>query len=71
MAAFAQHRYGSVAAVSVLRGLLLGLFSFASFMFTLSLLLIPGGVAAAFAAAILVVFVLQVASLWFLRRVIG
>jgi hypothetical protein len=71
MAAFAQHQYGSVAAVSVLRGLLLGLFSFASFMFALSLLLIPAGVAAAFAAAILVVFVLQAASFWLLRRVIG
>lgn len=71
MAAFAQHQYGSVAAVNVLRGLLLGLFSFASFMFALSLLLIPAGPAAAFAAAILVVFILQAASLWVLRRGIG
>ena len=71
MAAFAQHQYGSVAAVSVLRGLLLGLFSFASFMFALSLLLIPAGVAAAFAAAVLAVVVLQAASLWLLRRGIG
>jgi hypothetical protein len=71
MAAFAQHQYGGAAAVSVLRGLLLGLFSFASFMFTLALLLIPAGVAAAFAAAIVVVFVLQAASLWLLRRGLG
>ena len=39
--AFAQHQGGAAAAVSVLRGLLLGLFSFASFMFTLALLLAP------------------------------
>jgi hypothetical protein len=71
MAAFAQHQYGSLAAVSVLRGLILGLFSFASFMLTLALLLIPAGPPAAFAAAILVVFVLQAASLRLLRRGIG
>ena len=71
MAAFAQHQYGGLAAVSVLRGLILGLFSFASFMFALALLLIPAGVPAAFAAAILVVFVLQAASLRLLRRGIG
>jgi hypothetical protein len=40
-------------------------------MFALSLLLIPAGIAAAFVAAILVVFVLQAASLWLLRRGIG
>ena len=71
MAAFAQHQYGGLAAVSVLRGLILGLFSFASFMFALALLLVPAGVPAAFAAAILVVFVLQAASLRLLRRGIG
>jgi hypothetical protein len=71
MAAFAQQQHGGAAAVSVLRGLLLGLFSFASFMFALSLLLIPAGVATAFAAAIVAVFVLQAASFWVLRRGIG
>jgi len=71
MATFAQHQHGAVAALRVLRGLLLGLFSFASFMFTLSLLLIPAGIAGAFAASLLVVVVLQAASLCLLRRGIG
>jgi len=71
LAAFAQHQYGAGAAVSVLRGLLLGLFSYASFMFTLALLLVPVGIPAAFAASILVVIVIQGASLWLLRSEIG
>jgi hypothetical protein len=67
LAAFAQHQNGGAAAVSVLRGLLLGLFSYASFMFTLSLLLLPAGVTAAFAVALLAVFAFQGLALWFLR----
>lgn len=71
LAAFAQHQHGAAAAISVLRGLLLGLFSFASFMFTLTLLLVSAGTSAAFAAAILVVIVSQAVSLWLLRRRTG
>jgi hypothetical protein len=71
LAAFAQHQYGAPAALSVLRGLLLGLFSYASFMFTLALLLVPIGIAAAFAVAILVVIAFQSASLRLLRAGIG
>lgn len=71
MATFAQHQSGPAAALSVLRGLLLGLFAFASFMFTLAWLLIPAGIAAAFTASVLVVLILQAAALWLLRRGIG
>ena len=45
LAAFAHHLHGPAAAIKVLRGLLMGLFSYASFMFTLSLLLEPAGIA--------------------------
>jgi hypothetical protein len=67
LVAFAQHQGGTAAAVSVLRGLLLGLFSFASFMFTLSLLLVPAGTLSAFVPALLVVFIFQGLALRLLR----
>lgn len=59
LVAFAQHQGGAAAAISVLRGLLIGLLSFASFMFTLALLLVPIGILAAFALAVSVVFIVQ------------
>ena len=68
LAAFAQHQYGSDATVNVLRGLLMGLFSFASFFFVLAILLEPAGILTAFIVAILVVIGLQSFSLWLLRR---
>lgn len=68
LAAFAHHQHGSAAAINVLRGLLMGLFSFVSFFFVLALLLEPAGIALAFAAAILIVFLFQGISLWLLRR---
>jgi hypothetical protein len=68
LATFA-HRTGGVApAVGVLRGLLLGLFSFACFFLTLAELLPGQGIAVAFAAAILVALALQGASLALGRR---
>ena len=67
LAAFAQHHGGSAAAVSVLRGLLVGLFSYASFMFALAVLLVPAGIVLAFAAALIVVFVFQGIALRSLR----
>ncbi|HET6845399.1 MAG TPA: hypothetical protein VFH29_01110 [Anaerolineales bacterium] len=67
LAAFAQHQAGAGAALSVLRGLLLGLFSFASFMFTLAWLLVPLGIPIAFALALLVVFIFQGVALLRLR----
>lgn len=71
LAAFAQHQDGGPAAISVLRGLLLGLFSFASFMFSLALLLQPAGIAAAFAVAIFVVVIFQGIALWLLQGTRG
>jgi hypothetical protein len=71
LAAFAQHQQGPAAAIKVLRGLLLGLFSYASFFFTLALLLEPAGIPAAFATAIVVVCAFQGAALWLLRKQIG
>ena len=68
LAAFAQHLHGPAAAIKVLRGLLMGLFSYASFMLTLSLLLEPAGIAPAFAAAIAVTVTFQAGALWLLRR---
>jgi hypothetical protein len=68
LAIFAHHLQGPAAAASVLRGLLLGLFAFASFFLTLALLLVPAGIAPAFAAATAVALALQAGSLWLLRR---
>ena len=68
LAAFAHHQYGLDAAVNVLRGLLMGLFSFASFFFVLAIMLQPAGLLPAFTVAILVVIVLQSISFWRLHR---
>ncbi len=67
LAVFAQSQGGGSAAVSVLRGLLIGLFSYASCMFTLALLLVPAGMLPAFALALLVVFTFQSLALRLLR----
>ena len=55
----------------MLRGLLMGLFSYATFMLMLILLLEPAGVALAFVVAIAIAAVIQAAALWFLRRGTG
>ena len=68
VAAFAHSQHGPAAAISVFRGLLLGLFSYISFMFTLAVLLETAGLVVAFAVAIVVVLVLQAGSLWVLQR---
>ncbi len=67
LAAFAQHQHGPAAAIKVLRGLLLGLFSYASFFFVLAWLLVPAGIGIAFAIAIVVMLTLQGISLWLLQ----
>jgi hypothetical protein len=54
--------------VSVLRGLLLGLFAFAGFFLTTAQVLEGTSIALAFAAAIVVALVLQTASLYAGRR---
>ena len=68
LAAFAHHQYGLDATVNVLRGLLMGLFSFASFFFVLAIMLQPAGLLPSFTVAILVVIVLQSISFWWLHR---
>lgn len=68
LAVFAQRQQGPAAAVRVLRGLLLGLFSFAAFFVTLALLLERVGVAVAFACAAVCALVAQGCSLWVMRR---
>lgn len=68
LASFAQHHSGGPAAVSVLRGLQIGLFSYASFMFTLALALVPLGTVLAFGLAILVVIIFQGFALRFIRQ---
>ncbi len=68
LAAFAHHQHGPNAAVSVLRGLLMGLFSFASFFFTISALIESAGIAIAFTTAVLVVLAMQSISLWLLQN---
>ncbi len=65
---FAHQLQGPVAAASVLRGLLLGLFAFAGFFQVLALLIESVGTGPAFAAAIGVALALQGVSLWALRR---
>jgi hypothetical protein len=67
LAAFAQHRDGGAAAISVLRGLLMGLFSFATFMFALATLLQPAGILPAFAIALLLITILQALTFRLLR----
>jgi hypothetical protein len=68
LAAFAHHQYGLEATVNVLRGLLMGLFAFASFFFVLAIMLQPAGVFPAFTVAILAVVVLQSISFWVLHN---
>jgi hypothetical protein len=67
LTAFAHHLQGAGAAVSVLRGLLFGLFAFASFCLVLAVSLVHLGIAASFAAAIVVALMVQAVSLWRLR----
>jgi hypothetical protein len=65
---FAHRLQGSAPAVAVVRGLLIGLFGFAAFFLTLGQLLAVGSIAIAFAAAIVVVLVVQGGSLALGRR---
>lgn len=66
---FAHRLQGAASAINVLRGLLLGLFGFASFFLLLSLLLEPAGIALAFLAAIAAALALQGISLWAMQRI--
>ena len=67
LTAFAHHQQGHASANEVLRGLVMGLFSFAGFYLVLSLLL-PVGIPIAFIAAILTALILQGMSLWAIQN---
>lgn len=64
---FAYALQGPLAGIAVLRGLLLGLFAFASFFLVLALLLVPLGIAPSFATALAVALGMQGISLWVLH----
>jgi hypothetical protein len=66
--AFAHQQAGPAAAIQVLRGVLMGLFSYAGFFFVLAILLVPAGIALAFAIAILIELAMQGLMLWLLQR---
>ncbi len=66
---FAHRLQGAATAINVLRGLLLGLFGFASFFLILALLLEPAGIALAFLAAIAAALALQGVSLWLMQHI--
>lgn len=63
LASFAHRREGRAAAVGLLRGLLIGLFSFAAFYVVLAYALPRIGIAGAFASALAAALVVQAASL--------
>ena len=65
---FAHRHQGSAAAAHVLRGLLYGLFAFAGFFLTLTLLLERAGTTVAFLAAIALALAVQGTSLWVLHQ---
>ena len=68
LAIFAHRQQGPAAATHVFRGLLYGMFAFAGFFITLSLLLEKGGIAISFISAILVALAIQGITLWILRQ---
>lgn len=65
---FAHRQQGGSGAASVLRGLLLGMFSFAVFFLVLALLIETCGIASAFLAAIFGALIIQGASFLRLRK---
>lgn len=68
---FAQRQHGPAAAVSVLRGLLLGLYAFASFFLVVATLLTHLGIALTFISAIVTALIVQAGSLGIVRRARG
>ena len=68
LAIFAQRQQGPAAAAHVLRGLLYGMFAFAGFFITLSLLIEESGIAVSFISAIIVSLAIQGTTLWILRH---
>jgi hypothetical protein len=68
LAVFAHRLHGPAAAITVLRGLLVGLFAFAVFFLTLAALIERAGVGPAFAAALGLTLAMQTGALWTLQR---
>jgi hypothetical protein len=68
LAIFAHRHQGPAAAAHVLRGLLYGMYAFAAFFLTLSLLLERAGIGISFVSAVMVALAIQGTSLWILRR---
>lgn len=68
LAVFTHYHQGSDAAINVLRGLMYGLFAFASFYFTLGSLILNSSLAVAFSLAILAALIAQGITLFVLRR---
>jgi hypothetical protein len=66
LAVFTHAQAGKVEALRLLRGLLFGLLSFASFMLVAGALIVPAGIALAFVAAIIATVIVQGASQWLL-----
>lgn len=65
---FAHRHQGSAAAAHVLRGLFYGMFAFAGFFITLSLLMESAGIAVSFLSAMAVALAIQGTSLWILQQ---
>ena len=68
LAAFAHRLQGPAAAAGVLRGLLMGLYAFASFFLVLALLIERVGIAPAFIASMVAALIVQAGSLWVLSH---
>jgi len=68
LAIFAHRHQGPAAAAHVLRGLLYGMFAFAGFFITLSILIERVGISVSFLSAITVALLIQGTSLWILRQ---
>jgi hypothetical protein len=68
LAVFAHHMQGAVAAMRVLRGLLLGLFGFAGFFLALAGMLEHGNMVVAFGTASAIALILQVGTFRMLKR---
>ena len=68
LAVFAHRHQGPAAAAHVLRGLFYGMFAFAGFFITLSVLIERAGIAASFLSAIAVALAIQGTSLWILQQ---
>jgi hypothetical protein len=68
LAIFAHRQQGPYAAAGVLRGVLIGLYAFASFFFVLGLLLTWHGIAPAFLAAIAVALLVEGGTLWIIQN---